>query len=125
MRELSACLRGSWLALCVAVAPAQSWDAQRVSNESAGCAYDIARGRTVVFGGIADTREFDGQRWITVNTAHSPSRRLGPLMTYDLARSRIVLVGGSNPVNYQILTDTWEYDGLDWHQVATAHSPLS
>jgi len=39
-------------------------------------------------------------------------------MAYDSARKRVVLFGGAN-VAGQDLGDTWEWDGVEWTQVAT------
>lgn len=43
-------------------------------------------------------------------------------MTYDMARQRIVLFGGSDPSNVD-LADTWEWDGADWEHKPSAHAP--
>jgi uncharacterized protein (DUF433 family) len=45
-------------------------------------------------------------------------------MVYDAAREVAVLFGGAlSCTNRQPLADTWEFDGEDWHQVATPSSP--
>ena len=37
-------------------------------------------------------------------------------MTYDPARSRVVLFGGHNHPTDVYLDDVWEYDGVTWTQ---------
>jgi len=46
-------------------------------------------------------------------------------MAYDSARERVILYGGStiDPDDIIFYDDTWEYDGTDWTEVTTAHSP--
>ena len=43
-------------------------------------------------------------------------------MAYDRDRHVLVLYGGHVGGGFD-LNDTWEYDGSDWRQVSTAHSP--
>jgi len=67
-------------------------------------AYDVARGRTVLFGGgdftpcVCSTRndlwEWDGTEWTARPVPLSPSPRVKPVMAYDSARARMVLFGG-------------------------------
>lgn len=86
-------------------------------------AYDAARQRTVLFGGIGsgstpltETWEWDGASWVQRTPAASPSARSGFSMAYDAARQRTVLYGGrAFPGNSQ-LNDTWEWDGTNWSQ---------
>lgn len=82
-------------------------------------AYDAARQRTVLFGGLAetpgtytgtfvdDTWEFDGTTWQLRPTSHRPPAALVQQMAYDPARARVVLYSAS-------ANETWEYDGVDW-----------
>lgn len=85
----------------------------RVGHAMAG---DAARGRVVLFGGLAsgqallgDTWEWDGGTWQQLHVTPSPagSRALG--MTYDAHRRRCVLVRGAAPQ-----VETWEWDGVRW-----------
>src|SRR5262245_48353234 len=97
--------------------PARSFAAQ---------AFDVARNRTVLFGGegenafvrFGDTWEHDGSRWTRVVTANAPSARSGAGMVYDLVRQRILLFGGAIGV-----ADPWEFDGTNWTQRSPATSP--
>ena len=113
-----------------------------------GMVYDSARKVVVVFGGDASgtsdnsTWEWDGTTWRGMTTAHAPSIRDSFGMAYDPKRGRVVLVGGQCFSNYNsnsttgcapgtgtapsgqiTYSDTWEYDGTDWHQVTTATPP--
>jgi cysteine-rich repeat protein len=84
-------------------------------------AYDAARGRTVVFGGVdsvtlGDTWEWNGSGWLDVTPAtNNPPPRDNGAMAYDAARRRVVLFGGSSGV--ASLNDTWEWDGNEWRNV--------
>ncbi len=42
-------------------------------------------------------------------------------MAYDATRGVSVLFGGRNATAY--LSDTWEWDGVDWREVATSVAP--
>ena len=84
--------------------------------------YDIARQRTVLFGGyngsqFGDTWEWDGTSWAQVFTPNSPSPRSSGDIAYDSSTLRVVLFAGSPgwPIG---MNDTWEYDGTNWSQVA-------
>ena len=92
-------------------------------------AYDVARGRVVLFGGDVDgtlgndTWEYDGITWTQRSTAQSPPARQYHVMTYDSVRQRVVLFGGRASTGK--LSDTWEYDGSTWVQRAPTTAPES
>ncbi|HEY3411493.1 MAG TPA: hypothetical protein VGM51_00400 [Armatimonadota bacterium] len=97
------------------------------SRDGSAMAYDIARGRTVLFGGhyydtahryLSDTWEWDGTTWTQVASTGPPARS-DLAMAYDSARHKVVLYGGSfyDTAN-RYLNDTWEWDGSVWKQVA-------
>jgi len=91
-------------------------------------AFDKARNRTVLFGGLAglgvlnDTWEWNGTNWTQRAPANSPSVRHGHAMAYDELRGHIILFGGMF-VTGQKLSDTWRWDGTNWTQLAPANSP--
>lgn len=100
----------------------------------AAMAFDSIRNKTVFFGsGVvvdetlsdAGTWEFDGFDWDNVTTASSPMGRWAHSMVYDSFRQRMVLFGGYGPSlnTGALLSDTWEYDGLDWTEITPTHSP--
>ena len=53
---------------------------------------------------------------------HAPSPRYGAVMSFDAARGVCVLFGGLAADN-TLLSDTWEYDGIDWVLRVPAHAP--
>jgi hypothetical protein len=97
--------------------------------------YDVARRRVVLFGGsivnaanpsgitVAETWEWDGDDWVQLSPAVSPSARYLHAMAYDTVRQRVVLYGGDvgGSFGQQILGDTWEWDGVTW----TPRSPVA
>ncbi|MBK8101525.1 MAG: hypothetical protein IPK26_30970 [Planctomycetes bacterium] len=97
-------------------------------RESHVMAYDLQRGRTVMWGGqdfnfnlLTETLEWDGTNWQNRNPANSPPGRLLAGMCYDLTRGVCVLFGGDDGTN--LLADTWEWNGTNWAQVTTAAAP--
>jgi hypothetical protein len=90
--------------------------------------FDSARGRVVLFGGMAapsqpgrrpqqlgDTWEFDGNRWTQRNVA-GPSGRSGAGATYDSRRRMVIMFGGVDSSGF--LNDTWSWDGASWKKLA-------
>jgi hypothetical protein len=83
-------------------------------------AYDAARARTVLFGGLLagvtavadDTWLFDGAGWTPVATPTSPQPRSSHALAYDAVRGRTLLFGSDGGV----ATDTWAFDGADWQK---------
>jgi hypothetical protein len=75
-------------------------------------------------GALADTWEWNGVDWQNVTPASSPPARIGHVMAYDATRNVTVLFGGAaDPFAPPQLTDTWEWDGTTWTQVATTAAP--
>lgn len=95
-------------------------------------ATDLARSRTVFFGGrdpntntpSVDTWEWDGSDWTLLATAHSPPPRERAAMSYHAARGELVLFGGRALTgSFALLADTWVFDGVDWTQRFPLHAP--
>ncbi|MBI1848955.1 MAG: IPT/TIG domain-containing protein [Planctomycetes bacterium] len=92
-------------------------------------AFDSTNGRILLFGGIdpsgyvSDTWEWDGATWIARSPAHSPYRRANAGLAHDPARARTVLYGGVACCHPDGMTDTWEWDGVDWAFVNPTQSP--
>jgi len=90
--------------------------------------YNSVSGRTILFGGCYTTSpdftyykelwEWDGTNWTQINSGTKPSARSGHAMTYDTARGKAVLFGGSQGGN-----ETWEWDGANWTQKNPANKP--
>ncbi len=85
-------------------------------------AYDAARQRVVVFGGVdgngsslGDTWVWDGSYWTQVAET-GPSAREGHSTAYDAVHQEIVLFGGNDGATQ--FADTWTWDGVSWTQVA-------
>jgi hypothetical protein len=86
-----------------------------VARFAASFAFDLARGRAILYGGFdgagmrADAWEFDGATW-SPSAAAGPSAGYWNPMVYDVARHRAVLflayTGFTTP------GQTWEYDVL-------------
>ncbi|MFT3840494.1 MAG: hypothetical protein QM723_26125 [Myxococcaceae bacterium] len=92
-------------------------------------AYDAARQRVVLFGGISfglipldDTWEWDGQQWELQTPTSRPPARSGHVMAYDSIRQRVVLFGGGFLSTGQF-NDTWEWDGTTWVQRSVTTAP--
>jgi hypothetical protein len=95
-------------------------------------AFDTARGRTVMYGGLSSpnvnstkTYEYDGVAWVEVPGAvggNSAGDRSGHAMSYDAGRDRTILVGsgsGSGAI------DQYEWDGTNrtWASRVFATAP--
>jgi hypothetical protein len=83
-------------------------------------AYDIRRGRTVMFGGqdsagvpLGDTWEWDGTNWMQM-VATGPSARYSHRMAYDGQRAYTVLSGGYTSGG--AVGETWGWNGTSWTQ---------
>ena len=114
------------------------WDGKRwlqMTDTSVGTrdhhalAYDAARGKTVMYGGVSsnrslpaqdwvfptDTWEWDGKRWTKVS-APGPGDRVHFAMAYDANRKQVILFGGSK--GGLRCNDTWVWDGQTWRKVS-------
>ncbi len=83
-------------------------------------AYDSARGRTVMFGGLyggvqSDTWEWDGTTWLQ-RANGGPLPRWLHTMAFDSARGVTVLFGGRRENPSQTFGDTWEWNGQYWFE---------
>ena len=97
-------------------------------------AYDSARGRVVVFGGVPngdpfvtrleDTWEWDGSTWIKRCGEPSPCgppARSDHTMAFDAAHGEVLLYGGStfDGQESEYPQDLWAWDGNTWTQKCT------
>ncbi|MBL9000655.1 MAG: hypothetical protein JNK25_05910 [Phycisphaerae bacterium] len=86
------------------------------SRSGHAMAYDSARGRLVLFGGVSgstylsDLWEWAGAAWTRFETA-GPAARSGLAMYFDPANLRTVVYGG---VGASYFGDTWEWSGTAW-----------
>jgi len=63
-----------------------------------------------------------GTGWQQVTTTVSPQGRYLYGLAYDSQRQMTVLLGGDSTGSVR-LNDTWEYDGINWHQATPSQSP--
>jgi hypothetical protein len=115
------------------------WTDASPSNPPSGranhaMAYDGQRQNVVLFGGwkfqtgsqvyFDDTLVWNGTDWSPLNPSTKPSARGYHAMAYDSNRRYVVLFGGatgawgSTPVG-----ETWEWDGSNWAQRSSVHTP--
>jgi hypothetical protein len=92
-------------------------------------AFDSARSRVVLFGGIdatgrvGDTWEYDGVSWQRRATT-GPSPRAFHAMAFDSTRGVTVLFGGESGAN-TYSGETWTWNGTSWTQRSTGASPVA
>jgi hypothetical protein len=75
---------------------------------------------------LADTWEWNGDRWVQLYPAHSPKGRSFHTMVYDSNHDRVLLFGGKSgtaTANATQFNDTWSFDGADWTQINTPNAP--
>ncbi len=138
LRSFVGCLVGCFVgcvvlaSTCLAQAP--GWVQVTTQNTPAGrwshgMAYDLIRGRTVIFGGttassnyVNDTWEYDGNNWTQMQPQTvPPARRLTGMAFQFLPRLKMVMFGGLASTG--VLGDTWEWDGKDWTLLKPQSSP--
>ncbi|MER3453949.1 MAG: hypothetical protein C4318_02160 [Acidimicrobiia bacterium] len=114
--------------------------------------WDPVRQEIVLFGGLTiDTTNFElggsTETWVYKNGEWSKRNpvtplppRLAPAGAADVGRSQIIAFGGALPNFFftdhsesfeekplkdqeSVLSDTWSWDGSNWHRVPTRHSP--
>src|SRR5262245_44328783 len=62
-------------------------------------------------------------QWRQVAAATRPSARLSAALAYDAERGRTLLFGGVGGPFPAGLSDTWEWDGANWTQLAFGGPP--
>ena len=84
-------------------------------------AFDVARARTLLFGGDCldgglrgDSWTWDGEAWTQVADMGPSGRRFHSL-AFEAGRNRVLLFGGADGSG--LLGDTWAWDGADWTQL--------
>ncbi len=89
---------------------------------NAAAAYDSLRDRVVLFGGVgkkfrvlAETLEWDGEKWLEIDSSVVPPERFEHAMVFDPVRRRILMFGGAD-LDGDPLGDTWEWDGKNWFE---------
>ncbi len=95
------------------------------SFRAAAMAYDAARARLLLFGGLgqpSETWAWDGRAWTRRVPLSAPPARSGHALAYDALRQRIVLFGGTD-AGGGALSDTWEWDGASWENRTNGVAP--
>ncbi|MGH9796607.1 MAG: thrombospondin type 3 repeat-containing protein [Candidatus Polarisedimenticolia bacterium] len=113
-----------------AVEPTGAWNTRPDDDGDPGpvpgaaMAYDAARGRIVLVGGLSDTAtwEYDGTTWSRIATSAAPSARSGHRMVYDATGARILLYGGAGAA-FAPLNDLWQYREGIWSRIETVVAP--
>ena len=99
-----------------------------------GLVYDASRERVVLIGGYhtheqpgdtLDVWEWDGQHWQEVSADDGPEVREVFSVAYDASRERVVLFGGIGADGKGKLGETWEWDGVRWHDVTSEAGPTA
>ncbi|MBL8895998.1 MAG: hypothetical protein JNM84_00140 [Planctomycetes bacterium] len=94
---------------------------------SQALAFDSARGRALLFGGLAggnalaDAWEWDGTNWSAVSPTGVPAR-FSAALAYDTRRSRLLLFSGSSTTTYETFGDLWQSTGT-WSRIHGALAP--
>jgi Bacterial Ig-like domain (group 1) len=89
-------------------------------------AYDSARKKVVLFGGVGqgrlnDTWEWNGSSWTQIATVDKPSPRNDAAVIFDSSINKVVLFGGYTS-NGLYSDETWTYDGT-WKQLIVQTRP--
>ena len=108
--------------------------------------FDSHRGRTVLLGGSIsmfvegyfsetawwDVWEWEGRGWSEAAQPQTswPTPRLGSACVHDEVTGDLVLFGGRGPATgllgaVDFMSDTWEWDGNAWHEVALPEQDAS
>lgn len=128
-------IAGGLLAVLSATAPGQTWTQLTPGTSPSvrrdgGMAYDLVNANLLLYGGLltptaidGQTWSFDGSTWTQLSPATTPPPRWGHRCVLDSRRGRIVTFGGRSPTTLPSANDTWEWNGIDWQQVITAHAP--
>ncbi len=90
------------------------------NDDYLAAAFHAGTHRTILVG-ASGTSAFDGRGFVPL-PGPTPAR-VGTAMTYDRARNRIVLFGGSAAGTFASLGDTWEFDGVVWTQRSPSTAP--
>jgi cysteine-rich repeat protein len=104
---------------------------QITARKLTAMAYDTAHDQLVMFGGfdatnnvtLSDTWLWSGNSWTRAAPHTVPPARQGHAMVYDAARHVMVMFGGNNGSALHTFSDTWEWDGHDWHVSVTTVVP--
>lgn len=86
-------------------------------------------GAAILFGGgwdstvSSETWQWDGSNWTLLHPANDPGQLVSHAMAFDEARGQIVLFGGIHGSDHTFSSETWVWDGMNWHQMHPAAAP--
>jgi len=93
--------------------------------------FDPVRRSTVLFGGQgnwegtpgyrAETIEWDGSAWVTLQPNAVPPMRTNHAAAYDPITRTVVVFGGDQ--DFRPLSDTWLWDGHEWRKASPRRVP--
>ena len=121
--------------MCPATGPAQidpAWHHAPLWNKRYGhtLTLDPARQKVVLFGGLglhegapgyrAETYEWDGSAWVSLQPNVVPPMRIWHAAAYDPVTRAVVVFGGQNQ---NALSDTWLWDGHVWRNASPRTVP--
>ena len=89
-------------------------------------AYDPLHDKVVVYGGapsLGDTWLWDGFNWAQASPSTSPPVLWQSAAIWDPYRQGVILWGGFRGDTLSMTQATWLWDGSNWTQLGTAHSP--
>jgi hypothetical protein len=115
----------NWMQLAPATSPA--------GRTRHAMAWDGTTGHVLLTGGLSnanntitrfdETWAWSGATWVRAGSTAAPVLDR-PVMAFDEARQRVVLVGAANdPSTGGLLGQTWEWDGGVWAQLGLARPP--
>ena len=97
-------------------------------HSHAACAFDVARGQLVLFGGTSSAGRLDATfewnplaSWRRVTSRHAPAAREGAAAAFDAVRGVVVLFGGRTATGES--AETWEWNGIAWRVVGATGAP--
>ncbi|MCL5445114.1 MAG: hypothetical protein M1121_03505, partial [Actinobacteria bacterium] len=102
----------------------------------AAIAYDGSTGQLILFGGLTgncscfpdgtvlnDTWNWNGNAWVQLHPATSPSVRSNASLTYDPGTGQLILFGGMGMGAAGDPGGTWDWNGSNWERLHPATSP--
>ncbi len=96
-------------------------------RHAAQMAFDESRGLVVLMGGLAlsgqvltDTWEWDGNDWQERSPANQPPTPTWSQMVFDVVGREHVVLYAARADSGVNVSETWEWDGADWHRLLPA-----
>ncbi|MFO1077576.1 MAG: hypothetical protein U1E73_07605 [Planctomycetota bacterium] len=94
-----------------------------VERSGALMGYDLPNNRMLMFGGNYGNEFWSLQNGAWTQLPNGPSARARANLAVDTLGGTIVLYGGDGGSSRYALDETWQWDGLQWTQLAPASTP--